>query len=169
MPGTNTSLQRSNLLRRVDHVRALPSRRIFACGLACRRSVAGICNWPARSTSPSGAPLQVLPGDDLIGSAVPVIVLLSYAYDVPSNPSPRPSNLPDWTIREKYDIEAKAPANTTPVGLQAKEVRDRVQQMVRGLLADRFRLVMRVENKTMSVYALSVASGGPKIASTLAG
>jgi len=98
-----------------------------------------------------------------------VIVLLSYAYDVPSNPSPRPSNLPDWTIREKYDIEAKAPANTTPVGLQAKEVRDRVQQMVRGLLADRFRLVMRVENKTMSVYALSVASGGPKIASTLAG
>jgi uncharacterized protein (TIGR03435 family) len=35
--------------------------------------------------------------------------------------------------------------------------------MIRGLLADRFRLLMRVENKTMSVYALSVASGGPKL------
>jgi uncharacterized protein (TIGR03435 family) len=35
--------------------------------------------------------------------------------------------------------------------------------MIRGLLADRFRLVMRVENKTMSVYALTVATGGPKL------
>jgi uncharacterized protein (TIGR03435 family) len=35
--------------------------------------------------------------------------------------------------------------------------------MVRGLLADRFKLVMRVEHKTMAVYALSVASGGPKL------
>ena len=35
--------------------------------------------------------------------------------------------------------------------------------MIRGLLADRFRLVMRVENKTMSVYALIVARGGPKL------
>ncbi len=35
--------------------------------------------------------------------------------------------------------------------------------MIRGLLADRFRLVMRVENKTMSVYALTVASGGSKL------
>ena len=35
--------------------------------------------------------------------------------------------------------------------------------MIRGLLADRFRLVMRTENKTMAVYALTVASGGPKL------
>jgi uncharacterized protein (TIGR03435 family) len=35
--------------------------------------------------------------------------------------------------------------------------------MIRGLLADRFRLVMRTENKTMSVYALTVAGGGPKL------
>jgi uncharacterized protein (TIGR03435 family) len=35
--------------------------------------------------------------------------------------------------------------------------------MVRGLLADRFKLVMRVEQKTMPVYALTVASGGPNL------
>jgi uncharacterized protein (TIGR03435 family) len=35
--------------------------------------------------------------------------------------------------------------------------------MIRRLLADRFRLVMRVENKMISVYALTVASGGPKL------
>jgi uncharacterized protein (TIGR03435 family) len=42
--------------------------------------------------------------------------------------------------------------------------------MIRGLLADRFGLVLRVENKTMSVYALSIAGGGPKLEkSTVAG
>ena len=131
--------------------------------VAQSQAFATITIKPARSTNPPGARMQVLPSGDLIGSAVPVITLLSYAYDVPSNPSPRLSALPDWTIREKYDIEAKAPANAIPTSLQESEVRGRVQQMVRGLLADRFKLVMRVENKTISVYALTLASGGPKL------
>jgi uncharacterized protein (TIGR03435 family) len=118
---------------------------------------------PARSTEPRNARMQVLPNGDLIATAVPVITLLSYAYDVPVNPSPRLSPLPDWTLREKYDIEAKASANAIPPSLQDSERRGRIQQMIRGLLTDRFRLVMRVENKTMSVYALTVASAGPKL------
>src|SRR5260370_5546399 len=118
---------------------------------------------PARSADRRNARVQMLPNGDLIASAVPVIALLSYAYDVPVNPSPRLSPLPDWTVREKYDIEAKAPANAIPPSPQASDVRSRTQQMIRGLLAARFRLVMQVENKTMSVYALTVASGGPKL------
>ena len=35
--------------------------------------------------------------------------------------------------------------------------------MIRGLLADRFKSVIRVENKSMLIYALTVASGGPKL------
>lgn len=118
---------------------------------------------PVRAADPGNWRVQVLPNGDLMASAVPVITLLSYAYDVPINPSPRLSLLPDWTFPERYDIEAKAPANAIPPGLQGSEVRSRIQQMIRGLLADRFRLVMRVENKTMSVYALTVRSGGPKL------
>jgi len=87
--------------------------------------------------------------------------LLSYAYDIPVNPSPRLSGLPEW--REIYDIEAKAPANAIPSGLQESENRRRKQEMIRRLLADRFKLVMRVEQKTMTVYALRVANGGPKL------
>jgi uncharacterized protein (TIGR03435 family) len=117
----------------------------------------------ASSDGPRNARVQVLPNGDLIASAVPVITLLSYAYDVPVNPSPRLAALPDWTSSERYDIEAKAPPNAILPGLQGSEVRSRIQQMIRGLLADRFRLVMRAENKTMSVYALSVANGGPKL------
>jgi uncharacterized protein (TIGR03435 family) len=123
---------------------------------------ASITIKPARSTD---APwrVQVLPNGDLIASAVPVGLLLSYAYDVPVNPSPRLSPLPDWTLHERYDIEAKAPANAAPPTPQDSHMRGRIQQMMREVLANRFRLVMRVENKTMPVYALTVASGGPKL------
>ena len=131
--------------------------------VAQSQAFATITIEPARSADPRNARVQVLPNGDLIASAVTVITLLSYAYDVPVNPSPRLSPLPDWTLREKYDIEAKAPANAIPPSLQDSEVRSRIQQMIRGLLADRFRLAMRLENKTMSVYALTVASSGPKL------
>ncbi len=66
---------------------------------------------PAPSTDPHSSRMQVLPDGDLIAHAVPVIELLSYAYDVPSNPSPRLNSLPGWTLRDSYDIEAEAPAN----------------------------------------------------------
>jgi uncharacterized protein (TIGR03435 family) len=74
---------------------------------------------PARSADPRNARVHVLPNGDLITGAVPVIRVLSYAYDVPVNPSHRLSPLPDWTLREKYDIEAKAPANIIPPSLLA--------------------------------------------------
>ena len=87
--------------------------------------------------------MRVLPNGDLHATAVPVLLLLNYAYDVPVNPSPRLSGLPGW--RETYDIEAKARANAVPAGLPQPEKRRRRQDMIRGLLADRFKLVMRVE------------------------
>jgi uncharacterized protein (TIGR03435 family) len=130
--------------------------------VAQSQAFATIIIKPARSADPRDARVQLLPNGDLIANAVPVITLLSYAYDVPVNPSPRLSPLPNWTLTEKYDIEAKAPPNGTPPSFQDSEVRSRKQQMIREVLADRFKLVMRVENKTMSVYAL-LASGGPKL------
>jgi uncharacterized protein (TIGR03435 family) len=116
---------------------------------------------PARAEDSRNIRLQVLPNGDLNATAVPVLWLLSYAYDVPVNPSPRLSGLPAW--RETYDIEAKAPAGAVPAGLPEREKRRQVQRMMRALLADRFKLVMRVEQKTMPVYALTVASGGPNL------
>ena len=117
---------------------------------------------PARSVGPRDARFEVRPNGDLFARAFPVARLLSYAYDLPANPSSRLSTLPDWTFSEKYDIDAKAAGNAIPASLQDTEIRGRIQQMVRELLAGRFRLVMRVENKTTSVYALTVASAGPK-------
>jgi uncharacterized protein (TIGR03435 family) len=131
--------------------------------VAQSQAFATITIKPARSADPRNARVHVLRNGDLIATAVPVITLLSYVYDVPVNPSPRLSYLPDWTVRERYDIEAKAPAESIPLSHQDSEVRSRIQQMIRRLLADRFGLVMRIEEKTMSVYALTVASGGQRL------
>jgi uncharacterized protein (TIGR03435 family) len=131
--------------------------------VAQSQAFAKITIRPANSADARNVRMKVLPNGDLVANAVPVIMLLSYAYDVPVDPSPRLSPLPDRTIRERYDIEGKATANATP-SLQDSDSRSRIQQkMIRGLLADRFRLAMRVENKTMSVYALTVASSGAKL------
>jgi len=118
---------------------------------------------PARSADPRNMRMQVLPSGDFIASAVPVLSLLAYAFDVPVNPSPRLSGLPEWAIRERFDIRAKAPANVVALGLSASELRGRTRQMIRELLADRFKLAIRIEHKRMSVYALSVAGGGPAL------
>jgi uncharacterized protein (TIGR03435 family) len=116
---------------------------------------------PARSGDARNMRMRVLPSGDLSASAVPVLLLVQYAFDVPVNPSPRLSGFPAWG--DSYDIEAKAPANAIPAGLREMEKRVRTRRMIRGLLADRFKLVMRVDQKTMPVYALVVASGGVKL------
>ena len=113
---------------------------------------ATITTRPARATGPGTARMQVLPNGGLIASAVPVISLVGYAYDVAVQ-SPRLSGHPRWTVRERYDIEAKAPANAVPPSFRGSDVRSRIQPMIRSLLADRFKLVMRVENRTMPVHA----------------
>src|SRR5438045_2684014 len=80
--------------------------------LAQSQGFATITIKPARSADGRDTRMKVLPDGDLITSAVPIIRLLSYAYDVPVNPSPRLSGVPEW--RDTYDIEAKAPANAVP-------------------------------------------------------
>jgi uncharacterized protein (TIGR03435 family) len=116
-----------------------------------------------RSADPRNRRVQVLPNGDLIAHSVNVISLLSYAYGVPSNPSPRLSAFPGWTIEDRYDIEAKAPTNAIAAGSPDSDALARLQQMIRRLLANRFSLVMRVENERMSTYALTVSSDGPKL------
>src|SRR6185312_6463018 len=137
--------------------RILPMCRVFLWillalpAVAQAQTFASIILKPAR---PGNSRLRVLPDGELIARAIPVIRLLSYAYDVPVNPSPRLSALPGWAAQEQYDIDAKPLPNAMPYS---------PQQMIRGLLDDRFHLVLRTENKSMAVYALTIASGGPKL------
>lgn len=61
---------------------------------------------------------------------------------------------PQWISEARYDIKAKAPAGAR---------RDQLPEMLKTLLADRFRLELRQEKKEFSVYTLIVGRNGPKL------
>jgi bla regulator protein blaR1 len=61
---------------------------------------------------------------------------------------------PAWVTSELFVIEATAAGAPRP---------DQTMERLRSLLADRFKLVMRRETRTMPVYELAVAPGGIRI------
>jgi uncharacterized protein (TIGR03435 family) len=117
----------------------------------------------ARSADPRSMRMQVLPDGELVAHAVLVINLISYAYDVPSNPSPRLNPPPAWIYDDRYDIAAKASLNAITTTSQDAEIQLRVKQMIRRLLADHFGLVMKVHRQRMSAYAMTVSSSGSRL------
>lgn len=149
---------------------ALLMPRRFAVGLlvtvsaiAQAQSFATIEVTPARSADQQNMRVRVLPDGDLMATSVPVIFLISEGYDVPSNPSERISSLPLWAQRERYNIEAKASSSTKRMSPSDPTTSKLVHDLFRQVLRDRFHLRMRVENKSMPVYALVVAGDGPKL------
>ncbi|MDP9169684.1 MAG: TIGR03435 family protein [Acidobacteriota bacterium] len=61
---------------------------------------------------------------------------------------------PDYITTERFDIVAKMPAGAT---------KEQVPDMLKALLADRFKLTIHKETRTNPVYALIVMKGGPKL------
>jgi uncharacterized protein (TIGR03435 family) len=61
---------------------------------------------------------------------------------------------PDWMNTARFDILAKMPEGAT---------KDDVPEMLKALLADRFKLTVHKESKEHSMYALMVGKGGPKL------
>ena len=69
---------------------------------------------------------------------------------------------PSWVRAEPWDIEALIPEGG-PYTLELTSGKGSdVQRMLQALLADRFKLVLRTENKEMPVYFLTVTKDGPK-------
>jgi len=117
----------------------------------------------ASSPDPRTTHVRVTSNGDLTARSVDVIDLLSYAYEVPSNPSPRLKSLPGWAVDDRYDIDAKAAAYAFAPGSQDSDAQARLQEMIRRLLAERFSLVMHVEHERMPAYALVVSGSGPRL------
>lgn len=60
---------------------------------------------------------------------------------------------PEWMAGQRFDIAATIPEGG----------RDKVPEMMRNLLADRFHLVLHKESKEFAVYGLVVGKEGPKL------
>jgi uncharacterized protein (TIGR03435 family) len=80
-------------------------------------------------------------------------LLIAAAYDL----NPRTiSGGPAWIGSDHFDIVALTPGEVRPN-------RDQQMSMLRGLLADRFKLTFHREQKEFSIYVLDVAKNGPKL------
>jgi uncharacterized protein (TIGR03435 family) len=79
--------------------------------------------------------------------------LIALGYDL----NPRTiSGGPGWMDEQRFTIEAVTPGDVSPTRLEQ-------MRMLRALLVERFGLKFHREEKEFSIYALSVAKGGPKL------
>jgi len=118
---------------------------------------------PNTSTDFRSINYHMLPGGRFTATNLPVRLLVSLAYNVPINPSERISGLPDWTLEDRYDIEARAPEGALSTGLPDTELKRRMRLMLQQLLADRFKMSVRQETKEIQAYVLTVGKDGPKM------
>jgi len=96
--------------------------------------------------------ITVLPGGERLRVRnFPLPWLLGAAYNIPNR---QIVGLPEAMLKDDYDIEAKS---DRPVS------REQMMQMLRSLLEDRFKLVVRRETREMKAHVVVVAKGGAKL------
>jgi uncharacterized protein (TIGR03435 family) len=82
------------------------------------------------------------------------IIQLAYGINQPS----KLAGVPDWAVTERYDISARAAG---PVTQEERRL------MLQALLADRLKLVARLEKREVSVLALMLARNDGKLGKSL--
>jgi uncharacterized protein (TIGR03435 family) len=70
---------------------------------------------------------------------------------------------PDWVNFTRFDVEAKAPAGIVSSGILETSDTDKLDLMLRALLADRFKVKLRFETRGGTVYSLVATKDGPKL------
>jgi len=92
------------------------------------------------------------PGGRLMLTDVPLRTILRFAYDVQNV---QLAGGPGWMDTDFFDVEAKAPSDL--VASNALVPMATFREMMRVLLADRFKLTIRHETRRLSIYELVVA------------
>lgn len=95
-------------------------------------------------------------GRDVLVRHKTVQSMLLYAYTLHKS---QLADVPDWVRTEPWDAKGYADAPGEPS-------REQMQALVRKLLAERFGMVMHMEQRESPVYALTIAKGGAKMAAS---
>ena len=114
---------------------------------------------PVDSTPSTGRYITMQGTNRFVEKNYTLKLLIAAAYDL----NPRTiSGGPAWITSDHYDILAVTPGEIRPN-------HDEQMSMLRGLLADRFKLTFHREQKVFSIYELQVAKNGPKLKASAAG
>jgi uncharacterized protein (TIGR03435 family) len=117
-------------------------------------------NWDVVTVRPSDPDGQFggyqVDGRNVLVRRKTVQSMLLYAYALHKS---QLANTPDWIRTELWDAKGYADVPGQPN-------REQMQALVRKLLAERFGLVKHIEQRESSVYLLTVAKGGAKMAAS---
>jgi len=109
--------------------------------------------------------------DEFIAKGNPLFATVMSAY-FPQSPRywtpDRLAGAPPWVFRENYDVEAKLDMQTAGEwkNLSSGERRERMQPMLRAMLADRCKLAAHVVEAQVQGFALVVGKHGVKFRET---
>ena len=106
------------------------------------------------------------PGGGLSITNFNLKLLITFAYDVRSF---QITGGPGWITDEKFDIQAQPDSQEAKDPLKLNDPQrgqfiEQNRERMRNLLAERFKLIVRIERKVMPVYALIQAKNGSKLA-----
>jgi len=105
---------------------------------------------PPYSNFPLNAGGMYVPNGGLFSATnLPLVTYIFFAYNVVGNKAQfLAPQLPGCVMTERFDIQARAEGNPT---------KDEMRQMMRSLLADRFKLAMHTERREVPVLAFVLA------------
>jgi uncharacterized protein (TIGR03435 family) len=108
---------------------------------------------PAHSNFPlNSGDLYESNGGVFSATNFPLVSYIFFAYKLMGNQGlALERQLPGWALTDRFDIEARAGGNPT---------KDQMRQMMRSLLADRFKFAVHTEKRVSPVVALVLAKPG---------
>jgi uncharacterized protein (TIGR03435 family) len=133
-----------------DHTMEVSLKRVEALKNRVAPTAFEVASIKPNVSGSRGSSTHSAPGGEIIMENISLKQVVMMAYDVRNFTF----SGPDWMDTVRFDIVAKPPS---PVN------RDEMKILIRSLLAERFKLVVHRETKTLSAYELVVAKGGLKI------
>jgi uncharacterized protein (TIGR03435 family) len=113
-----------------------------------------VASVKTNKSGPMSTMIRTLPTEYRVTN-LPLRLLITQAYRVSGY---QLVGGPSWLDSERFDVVAKAPAGSRP---------DQTMLMLRGLLAERFKLKVHAETRETQIYALTLARSdgklGPKL------
>lgn len=119
-----------------------------------------------KPTKPDAAGGMLVMNDDKFETEGQTLkMIIKFAYSLNMGADQQISGGPDWVGSTKFDIQAKEDPDTIAAlkKIAGEQRVDVIRGMVRGLLADRFKLKVHPETRVLPVYALVLAKGGSKM------
>src|ERR1019366_1600509 len=112
-----------------------------------------------KTDNPPNSNFPLEPGDVYVpngglfsATGFPLVTYLFFAYKIVNNQGQYLlPQLPAWATTDKFDIQARAEGNPG---------KDQMRILMRGLLADRFKLAMHTEKRDLPVLGLVLAKPG---------